>query len=120
MAIEIASPVSSIVRLQAADLVQLESLLQTNGLPTDDCADQLDALFGLFDAGQLIAAGGLEAAGADAWLRSIVVAPTHRCQGLAARLTEFLIDDARSRNLRGIYLLTETETHKIVVGGFGQ
>ena len=108
MATESASPVANIVKLQATDLAQLENLLRENKLPSDDCAAQLDAFFGIFDAARLIAAGGLEVRGEHALLRSIVVDPEFRSTGLAARLTEFFIAEATSHGLQSLFLLSET------------
>ena len=101
-------PLANIVKLQATDQAQLESLLQANGLPSEDCAAQLQAFFGIFDDAQLIAAGGLEAAGDHALLRSIVVQAEFRSMGLAAALTDFFSAEARARGLQDLYLLTET------------
>ena len=108
MATDTAIPVANIVKLQATDLAQLEFLLRDNQLPSDDCAIQLDAFFGIFDDARLIAAGGLEAAGDYALLRSIVVDAEFRSMGLAARLTEFFIAEASARRLQALFLLTET------------
>jgi len=55
-------PVGSIVRLRAGDLVQLENLLLGNNLPVEDCAEQAQNFYGIFDDNDLIAAGGLEPA----------------------------------------------------------
>ena len=112
------APVPLIVKLQATDLAQLEALLQANGLPIDDCADQLDAFFGVFENSRLVAAGGLEPAGDDALLRSIVVDSNYRSRGMAASITEFFIAEARSRSLQSIYLLTETAEDYFARFGF--
>ena len=97
-----------IVKLREADLANLEALLQENQLPTDDCADQLSAFYGVFDQGQLVAAGGLEQAGQHGLLRSVVVDTGHRGQGLGQTLSEYLIAEARRQGFSSVCLLTET------------
>lgn len=109
-----------IVRLKAADLTRLETLLRDNRLPSDDCAAQLPAFHGIFDASRLVAAGGLEAAGEYALLRSVVVDKAYRGRGLAWALTDHLIAEARRRRLHALYLLTETAEEYFVRFGFAR
>jgi amino-acid N-acetyltransferase len=101
-------PVSSIVRLQSADLAQLEDLLCLHNLPTQDCAAQAQNFYGIFDGDELIAAGGLEPAADYALLRSIVVKEEFRASGLARSISEYLISLAEAEGRRAVYLLTET------------
>ena len=100
--------IGAITRLQPDRLDQLEALLVSNKLPADDCAEQAGSFYGLFDEGLLVAAGGLEAAGKYALLRSLVVHPDYRGQGLARQLSEFLLQQARAQQKAAVYLLTET------------
>ena len=100
--------VSSIVRLRAADLAQLENLLRRNNLPAQDCAQQARNFCGIFDDDDLIAAGGLEPAANDALLRSVVVHEQYRSRGLARSIIEYLIRRADSEDRETVYLLTET------------
>ncbi len=100
--------VSSIVRLRAADLAQLENLLRRNNLPAEDCAEQARNFCGIFDDDDLIAAGGLEPAANDALLRSVVVHEQYRSRGLARSIIEYLVRLAESEGRETVYLLTET------------
>ena len=109
-----------IVKLQPADLAQLQDLLQANQLPGDDCAEQLPALFGVFDQERMMAAGGLEVVGEYGLLRSIVVDSAYRGQGLATAITEFLLAEAERRGLHGLYLLTETAESYFTRFGFAR
>lgn len=118
MATKPVTPDALIAKLQPADLAQLEDLLRNNHLPTEDCAGQLPAFFGIFELGKLIAAGGLEFAGDCALLRSIVVQREHRAQGLARALIEFLISTAENRGVLAVYLLTETADSYFANFGF--
>ena len=99
---------AEITDLDPADLPRLESLLQSQGLPADDCRQQLEHFVAVYDGERLIAAGGLEPAGDCGLLRSLVVAPERRGRGLGRCLTDFLLQRARERNLEAVYLLTET------------
>ena len=101
-------PVSSVVRLQPANLVQLEDLLCLNNLPTQDCAAQAQNFYGIFDGDELIAAGGLEPTADYALLRSIVVKEEFRASGLARSISEYLISLAEAEGRQAVYLLTET------------
>jgi amino-acid N-acetyltransferase len=101
-------PVGSIVRLRSGDLARLENLLHSNHLPTEDCAEQVQNFYGIFDGDDLVAAGGLEAAANYSLLRSVVVQERYRNRGLARVMVEFLINQARSEGRKAVYLLTET------------
>ena len=101
-------PVGSIVRLRAGDLAQLENLLLGNNLPAEDCAEQAQNFYGIFDDNDLIAAGGLEPAANVALLRSVVVHEQYRSRGLGKRIVEYLIRLAESEGRESVYLLTET------------
>lgn len=99
---------SPIVRLYPANLAQLEDLLSRNHLPAQDCAEQAQNFYGIFDGDMLIAAGGLEPAADYALLRSVVVMEQYRSSGLARKITDYLIDLAESEGRLAVYLLTET------------
>jgi amino-acid N-acetyltransferase len=101
-------PVGTIVRLQPANLGQLEALLRDNNLPTQDCAAQAQNFYGIFDGEELIAAGGLEPAADYVLLRSVVVKEQYRASGLARNIAEYLISLAEAEGRPAVYLLTET------------
>lgn len=111
-------PVSPIVRLQPANLVQLEALLRHNNLPTQDCAAQAQNFYGIFDGDELIAAGGLEPAADYALLRSIVVKKQYRASGLARSISEYLISLAEAGGKKAVYLFTETADNYFESLGF--
>ncbi len=101
-------PGHAITRLRRNDLPALEALLRADGLPADDCSEQLDHFHAIYAGNRLIAAGALEPAGDAALLRSIVVAPDSRGRGLGRELTRFLLARARNDGYRAVYLLSET------------
>ncbi len=107
-----------IVELKACDLPALEKLLTDNGLPADDCAAAGNTFFGIFENRRLVAAGGLEAAGSDCLLRSLVVTPDFRGRGLARAITGHLLAEARGRQHAAVYLLTETAAAYFENSGF--
>jgi amino-acid N-acetyltransferase len=110
--------VEPVSRLQAAQLPQLEAMLAGNALPIDDCAEQADNFFGIFEGDRLIAAGGLQPAGEFFLLRSVVVDPGYRGRGLARELSVFLLDLAEAAGSPAVYLLTETAADYFARLGF--
>jgi len=113
-------PVGSITRLRSSDLAQLENLLRSNQLPTEDCAEQTHNFYGIFDEDDLVAAGGLEAAANYALLRSLVVQKRYRDRGLARAMAEFLINQADCEGKKAVYLLTETAERYFEKLGFSR
>ncbi len=109
---------AAIIRLEAEHLPQLRALLRDNGLPDEDCAEQLQHFVGIFEAAKLLAAGGLQPAGADALLRSVVVESRSRSQGLGRQITDYLLAQAPARGYRSVYLLTETAADYFEKTGF--
>lgn len=113
-------PIGSIVWLQAEHLNQLEALLNSNGLPAEDCAEQEDIFCGIFEHDELIAAGGLESADNYSLLRSIVVKPCYRGRGLAPAIAEFLLEQAQLQGRAAVYLLTENAAEYFENLGFSR
>ena len=77
-------------------------------LPTDDLADPQVWLWGAEHQGQLVESVGLERAGRAGLLRSLVLAPAWRGNGLAGRLCRFALESARDAQMEALYLLTES------------
>jgi len=94
--------------LRRADLAQLESLLQDNHLPTEDCAELAQHYCASYAGDELIAAGAIEPVAQCGLLRSVVVREDYRGRGLARRITTHLLNQARDEGRVAIYLLTET------------
>lgn len=87
----------------------MKDLLTAARLPTED----LDSAPGLRfwvaeDENRIVGAIGLEPFGPAALLRSLVVAPTHRQQGVGALLIGTLERDARTHGVEVVVLLTQT------------
>lgn len=97
-----------IIGLNKSHLSDIETLLQKCELPFEDCNEHLDNFFGITSGDRLCAIGALQIIGSVALLRSIAVLPDHRGKGLAAVITQYLLDLARSKGVNELYLLTET------------
>ena len=96
----------------SADLPRIESLLTQAGLPTSGVAAIIeDFLVVRGEEGHVLAAGVIEWHAEpgnlpDGLLRSVVVDPECRGQGLG----QFLIETIKASTKRDLYLLTETAT----------
>lgn len=92
----------------AADLDALLFRLGQAELPTAGFAPWLDSAL-VARADEAVVGGvALELYGEEALLRSLVVAPSERGQGLGERLTAAALDLARARGARRVWLLTTT------------
>ena len=90
------------------DLAPALELLQRSDLPDKGVADAFGHYFVVRDDMQIVGLAGLEIHGEDGLLRSVVVEPTHRGQGLAQALVDAVADRAMRLQLRALYLLTTT------------
>lgn len=94
------------------------SLLKSSGLPADDLDFKKDLLVGYVEDGEMVGTGGLEIYGEYGLLRSLSVRLGTRGKALGTAITEYIIDEAKKRKLKGIYLLTETAHGFFVRKGF--
>jgi arsenate reductase len=92
----------------AADLPAVGTLLVEAGLPTLGLEGFLKGLVVAERDGAIVGAGGLEPAGTDVLLRSLVTAPSERGRGTGQAIIARLVADARTGGARTIWLLTET------------
>jgi amino-acid N-acetyltransferase len=89
------------------DFQSFKSLLRSSNLHADDLDINRDLLVAYVEDGQMMGTGGLEIYGSYGLLRSLSVKLGTRGKALGTALTNYLVDEARSRGLKGIYLLTE-------------
>lgn len=94
------------------------SLLKSSGLPADDLDFGRDLLVGYYEGDELVGTGGLEIYRPYALLRSLSVKMGIRGKAVGSTITEFLLDEAKKFNLKGIYLLTETAHGFFLKKGF--
>jgi amino-acid N-acetyltransferase len=90
-------------------LDELTIFLKANNLPYQDIQPG-DHLFVVYkgEDGKLVGSGGLEFYGDYSLLRSIAVAENNRGRSLGKEIVRDLVDRARKRSVKKIYLLTET------------
>lgn len=91
-----------------SDFAQVMALLQSAGLPGAGVEPALTGFYVAEAQGRIVGAVGLEPYGSDALLRSAVVDPAARGTGIGVALVERILDHARERGVRGVYLLTTT------------
>jgi amino-acid N-acetyltransferase len=85
------------------------ALLQAQGLPVSDITgEHLEHFFFVGSDGSPTGLVGLELYGADALLRSLVVAENARGKGWGSTLIDHAEQYAASKGVRSIYLLTTT------------
>jgi len=90
------------------DLDGLLAMLAAAGLPNAGLAAHLGEALVARDGGRLAGGVALELYGEEALLRSLVVAPEARGQGLGERLTAAALDLAEAHGARRVWLLTTT------------
>lgn len=90
------------------DVAAVTALLRAANLPHEDFADHLEHFLVARRAGEVVGAIGFELHGADALLRSLVVAPDLRGAGLGGQLVERLNAAAQAQGVKRFFLLTTT------------
>ncbi len=90
------------------DDARIRAFLEAAGLPAADVETGRQEYLLAEEGGTLIGTIGLERAGQDGLSRSLAVAPERRGRGLAARLDQAVVELARARGVRTLYLLTTT------------
>ncbi len=103
---------------RAHDLPAALELLRRADLPEDGVVEQFGNFFVVRDDARLVGLGGLEVCGQDGLLRSVVVDPQYRSEGVGARLVGFGLGLARKMGLLGVYLLTTTARAYFLKHGF--
>lgn len=84
------------------------SLLKSSNLPADDLDYRKDLLVGYYESDSIVGTGGLEIYGPYALLRSLSVKMGIRGKSVGSTIYQFLLDEAKKKKLKAIYLLTET------------
>lgn len=94
-------------RATAAEADLTKRLLEEAKLPTDILTSGLGELW-VMSEGKVNAVGGFEFYDGDALLRSVAVDEGHRRGGIGTRLVDALLEVARRRGVKRVWLLTET------------
>lgn len=90
------------------DLIAIRALLERAGLPTSDLESAQPEFVVIRADGKAIAAGALQRCGPSALLRSVVVAPDHRGNGLGRLIVSELECSACAAQITQLILLTQT------------
>ena len=102
-----------------ADLLAIERLLTSSGLPTSGVAEALRGFVVAESNREIVGVVGLELCCDEyALLRSTAVAPDWRGTGLGRRLVTHAIAEAESRGIKALYLLTTTAERYFPSFGF--
>ena len=92
--------------LARTDVGELRKALRAASLPDDDLDADGVRLYAFEQSGDVVGYGGLEIGGGHALLRSIVVDPARRRQGVGRRIIELLSANAAREGVRRAFLLT--------------
>jgi amino-acid N-acetyltransferase len=109
---------AAVRRARAADLRVIEQMLSAAQLPLEGAAAAFERGFVAADDDRVVGAAALECYEDGALLRSVVVDPSARGQGLGMRLTMAGLEEARSLALPAVYLLTTTAEEFFLKLGF--
>src|SRR5579862_8329589 len=86
----------------------LIALLSAEKLPVNDLPDVLENFMVAIKNGEVTGTIGLEIYGSYGLLRSLTVKPDSRNEGTAGKLLGRIEELSASKNIKSIYLLTET------------
>ena len=116
---ELVPPAIRVEPATAGDRAAVERLLVSAKLPLDGIADQFPGAYVVVRRGSdVIGLAGLEALGRSALLRSVVVDPAARGDGVAHALVADRLAEARRADLDGVYLLTTSAADYFARRGF--
>jgi amino-acid N-acetyltransferase len=93
-------------------------LLKSSNLPADDLDYKKDLLVGYYESDAIVGTGGLEIYGPYALLRSLSVKMGIRGKSVGSTIYQFLLDEAKKKKLKAIFLLTETAHGFFLKKGF--
>lgn len=101
------------------ELDSFKQFLKLNNLPADDVSLSNNLFIAFYNTHEtLVGTGGLEFYNDLALLRSLAVSPELRGQQLGKEIVNQLLEEARVRSVREIYLLTQTATYFFQKLGF--
>lgn len=95
-------------KIENKNLPFIENILQDNYLVYEDIKDDHIELFSVYQNLEFIGIIGLEQFGELGLLRSLVVFEKYRKKGYGKEICNCLLDYARNKNIKEIYLLTVT------------
>src|SRR5688572_20161139 len=108
----------SLRQAAASDWPAIESLLRANALPVQGAQDHLPDFIVAASGSEVVGVAGAEVHGDVALLRSVAVAPGLHRQGIGELLVGQMLQQARQRGVRRVFLLTTTAADYFVRFGF--
>jgi amino-acid N-acetyltransferase len=90
------------------DIPVVQELLKANDLPIEDIPMKIDCIVIAYRSGQFLGVGGVEEYGVHGLLRSVVIDRRFRGKGYGRTLCGLLIEQAKSKGIKELYLLTMT------------
>ena len=102
------APSITIEQADGDDVEHVITVLEANGLPTEDVQAKPECFFLGYSDGERIGIGGLELYGSNGLLRSVVVVESYRERGYGTALCTSLEEYARRNGVGTLYLLTTT------------
>lgn len=112
------APMTTLRAAEAADEPAISRLLSSHGLPVAGFHEAMPHAVVATDGHMVVGAAALERHGPSALLRSVVVAPAYRQQGLGMALTLDRLGAARADGAEDVWLLTETAPAFFASAGF--
>ena len=112
---------SASVRIRPAhheDLASVYRLLDSAGLPSEGLSESNVTVYVSFDFDTLVATAALEHYGQFGLLRSVCVHPERRGQRTGRAMAAHVLQQARTRGLERVFLLTETAAEFFSSMGF--
>jgi len=97
-----------IEKAKLSDLAGILDLLRKNELPLEGVAENLKNFLVLKEREEMIGCAGLEIYGSAGLLRSVAVRGKNRGQGFGISLTQRMLEFARKKKIKKVYLLTTT------------
>ena len=98
----------STLPLPTADMPRLRESLSATGLPVDDLTQAGRRFFRFEAQGDIAGYGGVEGAGAELLLRSVIVMPKWRRRGVGQAIVRSLEAEARRTGCMRLHVLTTT------------
>jgi len=104
--------------VEELDIQSIRELICSSGLPSSDVDGKAQKMFVAEFDQKIVAVGGIEIHGGIALVRSIAVAPEYRKSGIASNIYQLLEQYARSSEVEGLYLITESAMEYFQKFGF--
>ena len=98
----------AVTEARTSDLPRVRAVLDRTGLPYPDLESHVEDLIVMRDGAEVVGCVAMEIFGDDGLLRSLSVVPERRGEGLGWMLAESVLDRARRRGCRRVFLLTES------------